>query len=223
MRLEVHFHQQDEASVLLESATDTEDEPLGEILLSSLVGARMICNLGSSEQALALATMFSEANAQLFQQLDGDPDAPTLGPYQGSKGRRGFLVALEVTDDKSNFKVKSWGLGPLARGAGYYAPNAALLLVRYLIKRREGQGQYLTALCGALQTVGTAFRAGDLTLRSQAQIAMWATLEACRESGLLLEEASQDVGQPSQGLCPRCGAGVSFESPRCWDCGASLK
>lgn len=224
MRVEVHFHQQDEASVLLESACDIDDEPLGEILLSTLVGARMICNLRSSVSGTALATMLSEASPELFEGFDRDRDAPRLVPYQGSKGRRGFLIALKVTDDESTFKVKSWGLGPLARGAGYYAPNAAMLLIRHLMMRREGQTQYLAALCVALRMVGTAFHVGDLTLRSQARIARWATLVALRESGLVSEVTSQDAGRHHpEGLCSECGAGVSPESPRCWDCGADLQ
>lgn len=96
-----------------------------------------------------------------------DPAVPA-----GSKGRKGFLASLNATDDNLGFKVKPWGLGLMARGAGYYTPNAAVLLLRHLAGRREEDDAFVDGLAEACAGLGDAFQSGQLTLRSQGHIAM---------------------------------------------------
>ena len=175
MRLEVHFHQQDQASVLIESSTARDEEPSGELMLFSLFVARMLVNLGArNPSAIGLAEMLSQIDADVVRSLieHESPDGPKLVGYQGSKGRKGFLADLHAADNGVGFKVKSWGLGLMARGAGYYSPNAALLLLRHLADRRHGDDAFIDGLAEACEALGAAFQGGQLTIRSQASIAM---------------------------------------------------
>lgn len=184
MRLEIHFHQQDLASVLIESSTAAEQEPTGELMLFSLFGARMFVNLGEKNpSAHGLAQLFSAVgDADEITELvhHESPDGPRLVGYQGSKGRKGFLAKLDARDDHLGFTVKPWGLGLMARGAGYYSPNAAVLLLRHLAAPREGDGVYMNGLATACQALAEAFQMGQLGVRSQAHVAMttWAMAAA---------------------------------------------
>lgn len=176
MRLEIHFHQQDQASVFLESGTPADEERFGEVVLASLFIARMLVNLGSrNPAALGLAEILSQAGGAGLRQLAlyDSPDSPRLAPYQGSKGRKGFIAILGASDEILRFSSKSWGMGLMARGAGYYAPNAAMLLLRHFVTRREDE-EYIDALGEVGRSLGTAFLTGQLSVRSQAQIAMMA-------------------------------------------------
>lgn len=175
MRLEVHFHQQDVASVLIESSTASDEEPSGELMLFSLFVARMLVNLGDrNPSAIGLAELLSEIDADAVRALihHESPDGPKLVGYQGSKGRKGFLADLNATDDNLGFKVKPWGLGLMARGAGYYTPNAAVLLLRHLAGRREDDDAFIEGLAEACEALGAAYQGGQLTIRSQGHIAM---------------------------------------------------
>lgn len=175
MRLEIHFHQQDLASVLIESSTASEEEPSGELMLFSLFVARMLMNLGDGNpSAIGLAELLSEIDADAVRALvhHESPDGPKLVGYQGSKGRKGFLAVLNATDDNLAFKVNPWGLGVMARGAGYYTPNAAVLLLRHLAGRREDDDAFVNGLAEACRALGELFKGGQLTIRSQGHIAM---------------------------------------------------
>lgn len=183
MRLEVHFHEQDVASVLVESSTAGDEEPSGELMLFCLFVARMLANLGGRHtSALGLAELLCAVDADGVRSLISHehPDAPRLVGYQGSKGRKGFLADLNATDEDLGFTVKPWGLGLAGRGADYYTPNAAMLFLRHLGGRREDDDAFLDGLAEACQLLGAAFRDGQLTIRSQGHIAMsaWAMAAA---------------------------------------------
>lgn len=174
-RLEIHFHTQHEASVLIESASPSSEERFGEILLFSLVAARMLVNLGgaSNPEGAGLARLLNtcEGNLEEFA-LYESPDAPSLVGYQGAKGRKGFKANLTATDDNLGFKLKPWGMGFMGSGAGFYSPHAVLLLLRHLAHSRTGEREYVDGLGLAASTVGGAALSGQLSLRSQAEVAM---------------------------------------------------
>lgn len=176
MRLEIHFHQQDMASVIIESSTLAEEEPAGELMLHALFAARMLANLGRSPAGSGLAQILYSMEPEMVQAVTDreGPGAPRLVIYQGSKGRKGFTASLNASDDNLKFKANAWGMGLMARGAGYYSPNAAVLLLRHLAGRRREDDDYLAGLAEASQTIGAAMLNEDLNVRSQAHIAMTA-------------------------------------------------
>ena len=181
MRFEIHFHQQDEASVFLESSSSGDDERFGEVLLASFFTARMLANLGPTHpSANSLAYLLGELDGNLEELADHEAaDGARLTQYQGSKGRKGFRGTLIARDENLNFQMHPWGFGMFGRGIGYYAPNSVVLLLRHLARRRRRDDEYVGALEEALELVADAWTAGRVTVANQHKVAMTATALGC--------------------------------------------
>lgn len=139
---EIHFHEQEKASVYLESNCSGNAEKLGEIGLFVGFAMRMMSNLGNSELSRRLAVTLSalpEASAELAER---DPGDVAVVDYPGYAGRKRFHSDFLLSDEKVRLIVKPKGFGFFARGAGYYAPVAALVLARYLAKKRRDDAEY---------------------------------------------------------------------------------
>lgn len=120
MNLEIHFHQQDEASVYLESDASGKDEKFGEILLFCCFALRTMSNFGRNSIASSLATMLSQIGDHLIELPNlHSPDEAKLVSYQGNQGRKRFVAKLRYNDKNFTFKFKPKGLF-LTGGIDYY-------------------------------------------------------------------------------------------------------
>jgi len=159
--LEINFHQQDEASVFLENTTSGEEEKFGEILLFCCVALRTIVNFGNHQAAELIAMTLSQVGGNLKELAGHDsPDAAKLIDYPGSAGRKRFLVTLGFSSDNFNFQYKPKGFGLLGIGTGYYAPNAVMLLLRYLTKKRLDDEEFIERLENAVEQCGAIYYRG---------------------------------------------------------------
>ncbi|MFH1113721.1 MAG: tetratricopeptide repeat protein [Pseudomonadota bacterium] len=181
VRVEIDFYQQDEAGVYLETTSAGNDEKFAEILLFCCFANRQMVLLKNDYkgQYSTLATLLKGIAEDLDKFLDLPRDsAARLVEYRGPQGRKRFSAYLKFGESDFKFKVTPGGFGLLGRGVGYYAPNAVLILLEYLIRRRKVDPSYLKALGEAVWGCAVAYLGGFTTISSQSNIAMQVTATA---------------------------------------------
>lgn len=173
MQLHIHFHEQDEASVILESTAIGDLEEFGEILLFNYFALRQMHNLGSAAVAPALAhalVALGEGTHQREETTLGA--APRLVAYRGTAGKKRFVAALDFGPEKARFVLHPKGFGMLAWRVNYYAPQSVLLLFRYLTTRRPDSDVYRRRLSQAGWLCGQYLLEGKVTTLSQPTLAL---------------------------------------------------
>jgi TPR repeat protein len=175
-RLEIHFHQQDEASVYLETNAVGDHRKYCELLIFCLLATRQMYNLSCGGDPGGTAHSLSS----FLSQVPGDPtellnmrvpDACKLVDYKGSEGRKRFIGVLKLSESALNFRLEAKGFGIFARGVGYYAATSVALLLEYLTRRRISDQNYLRGLARSANECGRAYLAGAITLTSQHDVA----------------------------------------------------
>ena len=171
--LEIHFHDQDQASVVLET-NGGPHEQFGEILAFCLYSLRQLVNLGMNEASQSLGALLARAGPALRELAHHEsPGGAKLVPYQGAPGRKRFLARLRCSSEHVDFHVKAKGFGLLGRGVAYYVPNSIQLLLRYLARRRIDNDKYIECLGMAATKCGEAFLSGALSVTNHHKTA-WA-------------------------------------------------
>jgi|GEM_PF-2132712 len=207
MRLEIHFHQEDEASVYIESnAVEEHQKQTDELFMFSALAARQIVNVGNDHKGTSsLASSLALLGKDLGEDLDsfsglarsGIPGAAKLVDYKGAPGRKQFIATL--TD--AGFYLSAKGFGILARGVGYYAPNSVMVLFQHLAKRREGDKMFLYKLSKAAQAIGTAYLNGQLSIATQYQVVAAVMQYAFKAAEVYaLTSAGDEIGIHSHAL-----------------------
>ena len=182
MNLEVHFYQQDEASVYLECKNSGKYEKFGEILLLCCYTLRHIVNFKDDEPIASSIAAFLLQIDNLIDLAEHDiPDVAKLVVYKGSPGRKRFLATLKCTDENLIFKLKAKGFGLFARGMGYYGPNSIVVLLRYLVKKRVNEHEFINALSQAVKKCGEVYYSGQLSLSTQYHFALMIACEIFEE------------------------------------------
>jgi tetratricopeptide (TPR) repeat protein len=172
MNLEIHFHQQDEASVYLESVASGKDEKFGEILLFCCFALRTMSNFGRHSIASSLATMLSQIGDHLIELPNRhSPDEAKLVSYQGNQGRKRFVAKLRYNDKNFTFKFKPKGLF-LTGGIDYYAPNSVMILLRYLVEKRIDDEAFISSLSQATKKCGEAYIGRQISMWTHNQTAL---------------------------------------------------
>lgn len=178
MNLEVWFPQPNEVTVFLESSfTDPDDERLYETMLFALFAARHIANgRGSFTYASLAETLFS---LDEHEPLPGAAEAlkevgATVGSPSVAGGRKGFTCTLRP-EKRGFFKLHPHGFGMLGKGVDYYAPTSTLALLVWLLSRRVEDDRYHLALGMTAKMIGAAGASGQISVTSQAEIAMQAS------------------------------------------------
>lgn len=175
MNLEVWFPQQDEVSVWLESSfTDPDEERMYEAMLFALFAARHLANDGSSSASQMLGqVLFSlderEPRAEVLEALS---HVKLISP-NGRGGRKGFSCEFRP-EKRAFFKLHLHGFGLLGKGMDYYAPWATIALLAWLLDRRQEDARYQLALGMAAKMVGAAAVSGQISVRTQSDIAIQA-------------------------------------------------
>jgi len=177
VNLEIHFYNQDEASVFIESTFVGEQAREVELLTFCLHTLRMMSNLGVSHPvSLALATVLSsvgESAAHIGEFLQDPASSPRLVTYRGNSGRKRFIAMLRTSNGApTSVRMKQEGFGFFATGVGYYAPNSVFCLLKHLGAQRQDDTEYLNALAYAARSCGSCCLSGVLNIQNQAQLAM---------------------------------------------------
>jgi hypothetical protein len=118
VRLEIGFHQQDEASILLESTASEEDAKFAELLIFCLMAVRQMYNLSyggdPGDSARSLAHVLTKARDELLAVIFSlTPNAAKLVDYKGSPGRKRFVGMLTFSGTDFNFHMDAEGFGIL--------------------------------------------------------------------------------------------------------------
>lgn len=147
------------------------DETIGEVMLFTSFALRQAMNLGGQYGSM-LGHLLSFPGQSLREIVNHEsPDGARLVTYQGAAGRKQFHASLSCTDSDFSFNLKAKGFGLLARGVGYYAPNAVVVLLKYLSRRRLENAEYIAILETATAMCGDGISSGRVTLRNQGQMA----------------------------------------------------
>jgi len=176
MKVEIHFHQKDKASVFLESNATGDDQRRNELLFFSCFAARQLVNVADDMQlASSLAKALSMFELPLAP-LDDDfkpfigfvlttaPNGAKLVDYRGIPGRKLFEAEIRIVPPSSfSFTLQNKGFGSLLRGINYYAKDSVLLLLKYLARRRIEDGDYLYNLSKVAEFCGKIYLKGKLT------------------------------------------------------------
>jgi hypothetical protein len=182
IQAEVHFHQQEQASVFSQSnLADPWNERLAEIGLFSFYCLRMFSNLGVNETSDALASMLQDPEAAI--------ENIVVEAYPGHPGRYSFLTTLAFDEGfqfllpmagQARFDFKPKGFGFLARGVGYYGPVSVLVLLRYLAEKRDSDQVYLEAFVEMAGFLGQWHLARKIGLGNQNQLGILAMTAATK-------------------------------------------
>jgi|GEM_PF-1920949 len=175
VRLEINFHEQDKASVFLETNA-IEDERFAKLLMFCCYTVRHLYNLscggdpGDCGKALAeFLTQISEAHVSLMR--SELPDTASLVEYPGHPSDKRFIGRLKITDTNLQYHMDLEGFDMLGIGLGYYSPNSVLILFQYLAKDHF-KDKDLDALIYAAVGCGMAFQNNQISLTSQNQVAL---------------------------------------------------
>lgn len=171
MQLEIHFHEQGAASVILESTATGALDLVGEATLLALYTARQLVNLGGNE-ARSLAQLLTTAP----QSPETLAQATVIGgvrlvPYQGSPGRKRFSARMSLGDNLS-IHMDAHGFGWFGQGVGYYTPTSVVVLLRHLLRLRLGDSEQVGKLARIVASIGLTHLTGQLTIANQQAVAL---------------------------------------------------
>lgn len=181
MNLEVWFPQSDQVTVWLESFfDDPDDDRLYETMLFALFAARQLANgskkfVSNTSLAEGLSVLGErEPLPEVVEALETLGGGIKVGTPTTPGGRKGFTCTLRP-EKRQFFKLHQHGFGLLGKGLPYYAPIATIALLAWLLARREDDDRYQLALGTTAKMIGAAGVSGQITVTSQAQVAMQAS------------------------------------------------
>jgi len=179
LNLEIHFYQQDEAAIFLESNVIGDEEEFAEVLLFCLYTQKLMINLGRHPVCDSLSELLAQIPDD-FSQITQLAAAKKvrLVDYRGSSGRKRFLASLHYADNRLNLNLKAKGFGILARGMGYYAPTSVILLFQYLVKRRQTTPFFVSWLTRAARQCANAYIRGKFGLGSSYGVSLMITMSS---------------------------------------------
>jgi hypothetical protein len=170
--LEIHFHEQEKASVFLESNVSAPSGNFGEVYLFTLFALRQLATLGETE-SVALAGSLLDIGPIIKELASGhELSGVKVVPYPGYQGRKILLARFTLRNENQSFYFNTKGFGLLSRGIGYYSPTGVLVLLRYLAMRHSSEEAYLAKLAQAAQLCGALYSQRQLTVTNQSQVAL---------------------------------------------------
>jgi len=160
---------------------------MGEIALAAFFAIRMLSDLDVNETSDELAMFLKN---ELFDYLICPRPARRLAAreidkwfhrvtgagvprrmrYSDSQGRKQFLARLRMTDNSMQFDVTPRGSGSQGRGVSYYAPIAAIMLIRQIAGKHDNDARFLGALGQAVTCCGELHLIRQITLTNHSQL-----------------------------------------------------
>jgi hypothetical protein len=182
---ELHFHQQEQVSVYLETTASGLEQELGEIALFTCLSVRILCNLGVNDTSDTLARFLANSSQGVKEFASGTSTGGfELINYPGYKGRKRFTLNLKMSDSEFNFDLAQNGFGFLARGYGFYAPVAVCALLRFLAVKHSQQNTFLSSLGQAAEACGHLHLQRRITLGNQRELGMAVLAGSCGDNYL---------------------------------------
>jgi hypothetical protein len=178
--VEIHFHEQEKASVFIESNCSDEMLKFGEIGLFSSFCIRQFSNLGVHAVTDQTATMLTTVPEVIQHLASGQVTGGfELVPYPGYKGRKVFEGQFDFTGSGPRFDMKARGFGWFSRGMGYYAPVSLVVILRYLAQKRRADMVYLMSLGYAAVLCGEFHLSRRITLLNHPNLVSMILAESC--------------------------------------------
>lgn len=192
----VHFHNQEQVSVLLES-NEVGDERFHELVLAACYAYRHLANLGGDFFGRSLALVLSRMDAPSLTALIGKRTeaGATLVPYQGAPGFKRFTARLRPRPMDVDFRLRPHGFGLLGRGLGYYSPTSVIMLLQFLAERRLLDQEYLEVLAQLMAHIGAQGLAGKVKLGDDRKYALALTSHFYHRPVLERSDSFEEVGQ----------------------------
>ncbi len=182
---EIHFHQQEQVSVYLETTASGLEQEFGEIALMTCFSIRILSNLGVNDASDTLARLLLNGPQGVKEFASGSSTGGfELIPYPGYKGRKQFLLNMVMNNSQFKFDLAQNGFGFLARGFGFYAPIGVLALLRFLSGNRRQQDAFLSSLGQATEYCGYLHLQRRIRLGNHPDLAMAALANSCGDNYL---------------------------------------
>jgi len=147
--VEIHFHQQDEASVVFESSTSGEDRQKAELLMFCAFSLRQLYNLGYKEHLVV-------KTAELLCNTGVNIEGLVINNFYGKlklvahkkdSSKIKFLAKLNYSNDKlTKFWHETIESGMPEDELEYYARTAIIVLLYYFAKRYKNDRNHLYKL-----------------------------------------------------------------------------
>src|SRR5271157_1860194 len=177
---EVHFHQQEQVSIYLETTAWGLEQEFGEIALMTCFSIRILSNLGVNDTSDTLARYLLDGPQAVKEFATGSITGGfELIPYPGCKGRKRFKLDMILNQSDFNFQLAQIGFGFLARGFGFYAPISVFALLRFLSSHRRQQDAFLSSLGLATAYCGSLHLQRRITLGNHRELAAAVLANSC--------------------------------------------
>lgn len=163
--VEIHFHQQLQASVLIETTCSGDAALFCDLSLLAALAIRTFNNLGNGDGSNLLAAALQEIAEGSLPTKSG----PTYGnveivPYQGSTGRKLFKATMRVTNNQIAVNSTYSGFGFFNTGYEAYAPIAVVTLLTHIYRKHQTK-KTLTqiGLIGVCDSLANLYTYGSIT------------------------------------------------------------
>lgn len=174
LHLEIHFHQQEEGSVFLESnIVKNKEEEYAHILLLTNYIWRNLSNLELEPSGMLNSELaqLSSGGKELLKEINRNSNKPKLVDYKGTKGRKRFTANLDYKSAEyiGNFQLHTKGFGLLGHGISYYAPVSVILLIKYLSKRyiEKNEEIFLEKMCDCFKLCSQEYFNDNINLQNE--------------------------------------------------------
>lgn len=210
--LEVHFHEQDVASVFLENSGTNEDAQFLEVLLVALYACRQLANLGPGPVSASLASALVAAPdlmaaAADHEGIETQGGIARLISYPGTPGRKSFYARMELHRGQVQFNLWMKGFGWFGQGVDYYSPMSVLVLLTYMARKNRTDRLHLKRLANAALGCGLQAQKTPIPVSSQVAIA----IEAARSAW---EDTVDEADPNGEDLPPEVTAALVWFAPR---------
>ena len=103
---EIHFHQQEQASVYLETTASGLEQEFGEIALMTCFSIRILSNLGVNDTSDTLARYLADSSQGVKEFASGSSTGGfELINYPGYKGRKQFILNMVMNNSQFKFDL----------------------------------------------------------------------------------------------------------------------
>src|SRR5262249_45723584 len=171
VKLEIHFHEQEVASVFLENNGISAAANFGEVYIFILYAIRQLATLGEPEAGMLAPLLFNCTD--IIPDLAGRHElgGVKIIQYPGKQGRKVLHAKFSLRQNSQSFHFNTKGFGLFSSGIGYYSPTSVFVLLRYLAMKHAADEEYLTKLAESAKLCGASHLNRHLSMTNQTQIA----------------------------------------------------